>query len=179
METNDEKMNQESNLFLKFGFEDRYKGFLVIAVSGVIDTYTVNMFQKQIETVISNGHVRLVFNLEDTSFVTGSGVGAFVSLLKKVRSLGGEIILINMGYQALDIFQLLGITDLFTIIMDDLTQIPRIDSKGSYESDIEEYICPVCGINIGSSEGEYIKCRACGTLIEMKKSGNLLEGRQI
>jgi anti-sigma B factor antagonist len=82
-------------------------GVVRLAVEGELDAVTVPDLRKEIDTLASAAPKRVEVDLSLLRMVDSSGVGAIVSLYKRVRGAGGEVVVSGLRDQPLAIFRLL------------------------------------------------------------------------
>jgi anti-sigma B factor antagonist len=80
----------------------------MIRCKGYIDTYNYTQFSRMLEPVIDGGTNRLVFEMSKVTYISSTGIGAFLYLLKRVRPNSGNIVLMAMLPKVQEVFQLLG-----------------------------------------------------------------------
>src|SRR5215203_5187420 len=85
----------------------RDTGATRIAVEGELDMVTVGDLRNQIEKLVADEPKRVEVDLSTLRMLDSSGVGALVSLYKRVRAYSGEIVMIGLRDQPLAIFRLL------------------------------------------------------------------------
>ena len=78
-----------------------------IAIEGELDTVTVGDLRSQIEKLVAKEPKRVEVDLSALRMLDSSGVGALVSLYKRVRGYGGEVVMVGLRDQPLAIFRLL------------------------------------------------------------------------
>jgi anti-sigma B factor antagonist len=78
-----------------------------IAIEGELDTVTVPDLRNQIDKLVANEPKRVEVDLAALRMLDSSGVGALVSLYKRVRGYGGEVVMVGLRDQPLAIFRLL------------------------------------------------------------------------
>jgi anti-sigma B factor antagonist len=78
-----------------------------IAIVGELDTMTVGDLRSQIDTMVVDEPKRVEVDLSSLRMLDSSGVGALVSLYKRVRAYGGQVVMIGLRDQPLAIFRLL------------------------------------------------------------------------
>jgi anti-sigma B factor antagonist len=78
-----------------------------IAIEGELDTMTVGDLRNQIDKLVAKEPKRVEVDLAALRMLDSSGVGALVSLYKRVRGYGGEVVMIGLRDQPLAIFRLL------------------------------------------------------------------------
>jgi anti-sigma B factor antagonist len=82
-------------------------GVVRLAVEGELDAVTVPDLRKEIDKLASGAPKRVEIDLSSLRMVDSSGVGAIVSLYKRVRGQGGEVVVTGLRDQPLAIFRLL------------------------------------------------------------------------
>jgi anti-sigma B factor antagonist len=82
-------------------------GVTRLAIGGELDVITVTELRAEIERVLANRPPRVEVDLSSLRMVDSSGVGALVSLYKRVRAQGGEVVMSGLRDQPLAIFRLL------------------------------------------------------------------------
>ena len=64
---------------------------------------------------MANRRTKVVFDLRDLTLIDSSGVGAIVSLFKRVRMLGGDVKIACLANQPKEIFRLLRLDRAFDL----------------------------------------------------------------
>jgi len=82
-------------------------GALRLAIEGELDAVTVPELRKEIDRLTGTSPKRVEIDLSSLRMVDSSGVGAIVSLYKRVRGQGGEVVVTGLRDQPLAIFRLL------------------------------------------------------------------------
>ena len=73
---------------------------ILVTLSGYIDTYNSAYFQKQAAKIISAGFKNIVFNCQNLTYVSSTGIGSLTSIEKNAKSNGGLSTLgIQPGFQ--------------------------------------------------------------------------------
>lgn len=78
-----------------------------IGIEGELDTMTVGDLRSQIDKLVAKEPKRVEVDLSALRMLDSSGVGALVSLYKRVRAYGGEVVMVGLRDQPLAIFRLL------------------------------------------------------------------------
>ena len=84
-------------------------------LSGNLDATTAHTLKAEIEKILEQRKVDVVFGLSKLELIDSSGVGAIVSLFKRVRQLQGDVKLANITGQPAEIFKLLRLDKAFQI----------------------------------------------------------------
>ena len=71
-------------------------GCLILFLTGYIDTYNSNFFQKKVTRAIEQGYIRLIFHCGGLNYVSSTGIGSFTAFLKAVKPRGGDIVLLEI-----------------------------------------------------------------------------------
>jgi anti-sigma B factor antagonist len=82
-------------------------GALRLAITGELDVVTVSDLRAEIEKLLVRRPPRLEVDLSSLRMLDSSGVGALVSLYKRIRAQGGEVVMVGLRDQPLAIFRLL------------------------------------------------------------------------
>ena len=77
------------------------------SIEGELDTVTVSELRKGIDALVSSHPKRVEVDLSRLRMLDSSGVGALVSLYKRVKAQGGEVVMFGLRDQPLAIFRLL------------------------------------------------------------------------
>lgn len=92
---------------------NEYRRVAVVSVSGRIDTSTSTQFEETIKDLIDKGHFNLVLDFNDVDFLSSSGLRIMVTTRKKLREMGGDVVLANPSQRAADSVEIAGLDKLF------------------------------------------------------------------
>jgi anti-sigma B factor antagonist len=87
----------------------------VLVARGEIDVYTSPDFRRELQALIGLGAPRVVVDLGAVDFIDSSGLGVLVGGLKRMRERDGAIVLRNMSLSTKKVFDITGLTELFSI----------------------------------------------------------------
>jgi anti-sigma B factor antagonist len=73
---------------------DDLEGWTVVRVSGDVDVATAPRVRERLIALVSDGRSRMVLDLDEVDFLDSTGLGVIVSVLKRVRSAGGDLRLV-------------------------------------------------------------------------------------
>jgi anti-sigma B factor antagonist len=82
-------------------------GTIRLAIEGELDAVTVSDLRKEVDKLSAGAPKRVEVDLSSLRMVDSSGVGTLVSLYKRVRAQGGEVVMMGLRDQPLAIFRLL------------------------------------------------------------------------
>jgi anti-sigma B factor antagonist len=95
--------------------DDSRSPHTVVAVKGEVDVYTAPRLREKLVELVSQGHLKIVVNLEDVEFLDSTGLGVLVGALKRLRSHDGELSLVCTQQRILKVFEITGLTKVFAI----------------------------------------------------------------
>jgi anti-anti-sigma factor len=117
---------KDDSLSIRLEKLDSIDGGLVLYLTGYIDTYNSNSFQKRVISAIESGYNKLVFSCAGLNYVSSTGIGSFTAFLKQVKPAGGDVVFLGIQPKVYEVFQLLGFSQFFNM-------------KDTMESAIEYY----------------------------------------
>jgi anti-sigma B factor antagonist len=71
-----------------------HAGVPVLGVRGEVDVSTAPRFRQALLEMASHGPAVVVVDLDGVAFIDSTGLGVLVSGLKRLRSLGGDLLLV-------------------------------------------------------------------------------------
>lgn len=87
----------------------------IFSLKGNLDALTAPTLKKEIEALLAARKINVVFDLSGLELIDSSGVGAIVSLFKRVRTLQGDVKIACLQGQPFEIFKLLRLDRAFEI----------------------------------------------------------------
>jgi anti-anti-sigma factor len=89
-----------------------------IAITGVIDGYTSTKLEKLFDTLFRQKNYNLFIDMSRVDYISCSGVGIFIGALGVSKENHGNIIVMNPNPYVLEIFDLLGVMNIFPVSYD-------------------------------------------------------------
>jgi len=90
-------------------------GVLVVEVEGQLIVGNRQELKATIQAALDNGERKLLVDFAKTGYIDSSGLGALVSISKKVREEGGELRLSGLNEDLRSLFELTKLDTLFAI----------------------------------------------------------------
>ncbi|MBP5232476.1 MAG: STAS domain-containing protein [Planctomycetes bacterium] len=87
----------------------------MIKLRGFLDAHTFEQLDSAIQELFSQGKYRLVVDLKDVEYISSAGAGVFIGSLAIAQENGGNIIITQPTPNVQEVFDLLGLSQIFTI----------------------------------------------------------------
>ncbi|QEN04772.1 anti-sigma factor antagonist [Thiospirochaeta perfilievii] len=153
---------------------------LVLYLTGYIDTYNSNLFQKRIVKAVNAGFNKLIFQCGGLNYVSSTGIGSFTAFLKLVKGKNGDLVLIDVQPKVFEVFQLLGFSKFFNIKrnLDEAIEFFSNTGSSAAEKTIFPKIfkCPICSKKLKASKSGRFRCSECKTILAIDKTGQVFLG---
>ncbi|HEY3356119.1 MAG TPA: STAS domain-containing protein [Polyangia bacterium] len=91
-------------------------GITVLQLKGSLNALTAPEIKGQIDTLVAEKALKVAVDLADLELVDSSGVGAIVSLFKRLRMIGGDVKIAGLRGQPKEIFRILRLEKAFDIL---------------------------------------------------------------
>ena len=155
------------------------EGCLVLSLTGYIDTYNSNYFQKRVQKAIEGGFIRLIFHCGGLNYVSSTGIGSFTAFLKAVKPKGGDLVLLEIQSKVYEVFQLLGFSQFFNI-KDTLDDSIKFFRKGATTEAVsifpKIFSCPICSKKLKALKVGRFRCSECKTILTIDNAGQVVLG---
>lgn len=97
---------------------DQLDNVAILHVQGQLDADSVTEFKKEAYKVVDAGCHYLVVDCKDLDFVDSMGLGAMISLLRKVRMQKGDLKVAGLNKDVRSVFEITRLHRLFEIAPD-------------------------------------------------------------
>jgi anti-sigma B factor antagonist len=87
----------------------------LLTVEGEIDVYTAPLLRQKLIELADSGVPKVVVDLEPVQFLDSTGLGVLVAALNRFRRQGGEMELVCSQSRIRRVFEITGLTKVFTI----------------------------------------------------------------
>jgi anti-sigma B factor antagonist len=92
------------------------EGLPVIDVSGEVDIYTTPQFKEAVNEILQQGHIHIIINLTDVSYMDSSGFGTLLSATKRLRPQNGGIYLVGCNEAVSRMLDITRLNTIFTVV---------------------------------------------------------------
>jgi len=86
---------------------------IVLSLNGFLDAHTAPEFEKAIQQEIEAGHLRLVADCGELTYISSAGLGVFMSFIEDIREGGGDLKICNLSPKVAQVFEILGFDSIF------------------------------------------------------------------
>ena len=84
----------------------------IVKCQGYIDTTTSGLLESKMGELMSGKHYKILIDLGEVDYISSAGWGIFISEIKNIRKNKGDLKLVNMKPEVMEIFELLDFTNI-------------------------------------------------------------------
>ena len=104
---------------------DKKNGVTILHLKGNLDADTVAPFKRQAYQLVEEGCVQLVMDCQTLDFIDSMGLGALISLLRRVRTHAGDVKVCALSKDVYSVFEITRLHRLFDILPDWQTALSK------------------------------------------------------
>ena len=93
-------------------------GVVVLRVEGFLDAHTFEQLEEAIRGVFEDGAYKLVVDLGRVNYISSAGAGVLIGARSESQENGGDVVLLSPTESVKEVFELLGLTQIFKIVND-------------------------------------------------------------
>ncbi len=101
---------------LALAVETLTPGLCLLAVSGELDLFAVPELKGMIADALEGDTLDLIVDLTRTDFIDSSGLAALILAMKRARSRGGHLVVVDGGGAVAATFRVAGVDQIITIV---------------------------------------------------------------
>jgi anti-sigma B factor antagonist len=105
----------------------REQGYAVVSVSGEIDASTEQRFRDGLTSVLSNGVIRVVVDLEGVAFLASAGIGVLMGVRRVLADGGGVLVLAAPHGEVAQVLAMTGVSDVIPVASSVADAVARLD----------------------------------------------------
>jgi len=87
----------------------------LLLIQGFLDAHTFERLEEEINGLFDEDIHRLVVDISGVDYISSAGAGVFIGAITEAQENSGDIVLVNPTPNVLDVFDLLGLTQIFSI----------------------------------------------------------------
>jgi anti-anti-sigma factor len=92
---------------------ERPDDIMVVKLAGFLDAHTFQEFEKELSGLYDQKKVRVVVDLTELEYISSAGAGVFIGHIGNYQEAGGNIVLMSPRENVKDVFDLLGLSQIF------------------------------------------------------------------
>ncbi len=94
-------------------------GVALIHLKGFLDAHTFEKLDNNLQDLFDSGIYNIIVNLGDVEYISSAGAGVFIGAMAQAQENTGNIVLVNPTESVQEVFDLLGLSQIFTILESD------------------------------------------------------------
>jgi len=94
------------------------QGVTVLRVAGFLDAHTYEQLEEAISELFGKNLYKVVVDLAKVEYISSAGAGVFIGALSEAQEHGGNIVLMSPANNVREVFDLLGLTQIFQVVDD-------------------------------------------------------------
>jgi anti-sigma B factor antagonist len=115
--------------------ERRIEDVTVLTIAGEFDAHSAPDAHEKLDSLIKELRVRLVYNVAEIPIVTSTAIGYFINAAKRVRRLGGDVVLTGTSKLLLQTMEALRIEEVLKTFPTDEDAIAHFQGLGPVNLD--------------------------------------------
>jgi anti-sigma B factor antagonist len=101
-------------------------GIIRVAVAGEVDLYTAPALKRALRDAVDQGGRRILVDLSQATFIDSTTLGVLIGALKRIRPLGGELVIVCRNPNIRKIFAITLLDRIFEVFPTVEAAMPRI-----------------------------------------------------
>jgi anti-sigma B factor antagonist len=90
----------------------------LVKVNGFLDAHTFEQMENTINNLFNESHFKVIVDLSGVDYISSAGAGVFIGAIGTAQENQGNIILMNPTENVMEVFDLLGLSQLFSFAKD-------------------------------------------------------------
>ena len=90
--------------------------FILIKLKGFLDAYTYGEFEQTVTNLFNQKMYKLIVDMSGINYISSAGAGVFIGAIGVAQENQGNIIIVRPKPAVKEVFDLLGLTQIFTIV---------------------------------------------------------------
>ncbi|MDO5408781.1 MAG: STAS domain-containing protein [Eubacteriales bacterium] len=87
---------------------------VTIVTGKKIDAVNAPLLEKQLNAILDEGEISLIIDMKDTTYISSMGLRVFLAAQKKIRVKNGNMVLMHVMPQVMEVFDVTGFSGLLT-----------------------------------------------------------------
>lgn len=116
---------------LKVNREESRDGVVFFELEGLLDAHNFETLEALFEKYFNSESYRFVVDLRRLEYVSSSGAGVFIGAVGTCQDNDGNIILVQPSQEVKEIFELLGVYQMFPVVQTRVQALEQFSKKVS------------------------------------------------
>ncbi|MCS7073438.1 MAG: STAS domain-containing protein [Bacteroidia bacterium] len=95
-----------------------HDNFVTLKPIGELDANSSINMNEKIEYLLGNSYINIHVDCSELRYISSAGLGVFMSFIEEIQQAGGKFIFSNMSNKVFNVFELLGLHQVMTIVKD-------------------------------------------------------------
>jgi anti-sigma B factor antagonist len=101
---------------LKVHREENKDGVVYFELEGLLDAHNFETLEAIFEKYFENGIYRFVIDIKRLAYISSAGAGVFIGAVGTCQDNDGNIVLVQPSQEVKEIFELLGVYQIFPVV---------------------------------------------------------------
>ena len=88
---------------------------VIIKLEGRIDGLTSKQISAELDEIIDSGVKNLILDFAGVYYLSSAGIRVFISSIKRINSIGGQIYFVSLSHHIMEIFKITGLSSVFKV----------------------------------------------------------------
>ena len=149
---------------------------VALHLSGRIGPDNVELFRDRTDAVVEAGFLRLILDCAALHTLSGTAIGAFAALQRRLRLRGGDLVLLRLREPAHELFRLLGFADLLTVATELEEAVSRLASPDQTAPAVlfpHVLECPACTTRLRAVKSGRFRCSNCQAVLAINNGAQV------
>jgi len=125
----------------------RTEDILQISVKGRLDTFGASQLNNALKKFIKKEDIHVIINMKDVHYLGSGGIDVFLQIDDELKKRGGDLHLCNINHYPLEVLEMAGLNDIFSIHPGKEEAITHISQKLGNVSGVNWNNMPICTHN--------------------------------
>jgi anti-sigma B factor antagonist len=99
------------------------KRIVLFKLSGHLDAHSFEQLQEALTSTFEKGRHNILLEMSDVPYMSSAGAGVLIGALAESERLGGKLVLLHLKPSVRQVFNVLGIAEIFVLADDRATAI--------------------------------------------------------
>lgn len=150
------------------------KNACFVTVEGYVDTYNSSYFEDKLMELLNAGFERFILDFQKVKYLSSTGVGRIIAILKELRTVGGDLVLYKVPDEVYQVIQILG----FAKIIKKFTTEKDVNAHFGVKTDVFTFpaiaSCPSCAKKLKVMHAGRFRCTGCTAIFSVHENGDVI-----